>query len=136
MANVIPKKVKRDIVDGYAAETLYACLLTNLFPNTPGAYDVYGDLTNEVPNGSGYATEGKILAGAAGSYVDTYNGKLDATDVAWTSATFANVRFVAVYDYTSKDIRAIYDLGADKSVTAGTFTVEWNTSGLMKVSSP
>jgi len=136
MGNEIPKLVKKDIVDGYAAETLYACLLTNAFPNTPGTYDVYGDLSAwEVADGNGYSTGGKALTGKLGSYTGTTNAMLDADNVAWTNATFSAVKFVVVYNYlATKKIRGIYMFNADKSVTSGTFTVEWNSSGLLKIS--
>ena len=136
MANEIPKLVKKDIVDGFAAETLYACLLTNAFPNTAGAYDLYADLSAwELADGNGYSTGGKAITGAAGSYVDTVNGKLDADDTPWPASTFAAVRYVVVYNFlATKKIRGIYKFNADKSVTSGTFTVEWNSSGLMKIS--
>lgn len=137
MANVIPKEVKKEIIDGYIAETWKAVLLTNLFTYVSGTHVLYTDLTNEVV-GTGYTAGGKSVTKAAwnggSGYVDTTNAMLDATDVAWTGATFANVRYVAVYETTGNKIRAIYDFGADKSVTTGTFTVQWSASGLIKIS--
>lgn len=133
MANVIPKEVKKEIIDGYVAETWKVALLTNAFTYATGTHVSYSDLTNEVV-GTGYTAGGATVAGKAGAYVDTTNQSLDATDVAWTTATFANVRYAAVYNATSGRIRAIYDLGADYSVTAGTFTLQWSASGLIKVS--
>ena len=138
MPSQIPKKTKKDITDGWRDETLYVCLLTNAFPGTLGAYDVYGDLTNELPGGVGnYTTGGNEVTGRTSDYDGTgLNAVLDATaDVQWTSATFANVRYAVVYNYgAGKQIRAIYNLGADKTVSAGTFTIQWSSSGLIKIS--
>ena len=139
MANVIPKEYKKEIIDSLIAETWKAALLTNGFTYVSGTHVLYANLTNEVPNGSGYTTGGatvtKYAWGAGGTgYADTTNAVIDAADVAWTSATFANVRYVAVYETTGGKIRAIYDLGADYAVTNGTFTVQWSASGLIKVS--
>ena len=138
MASVIPKQVKKAIVDAWlpAAEAEWkVCLLTSAFPNTLGAYTVYEDLTNEVPNGSGYTTEGATITGRATAYVDTYDAYIDADNVSWPTATFANVRYAVVYETTNRKIRGIYDLGAVYSVTSGTFTLQWNTAGLIRVSS-
>jgi len=133
MANVIPKEVKKERIDAFVAETWKACLLTNVFTYTTGTYITYSDLDNEVV-GTGYTAGGKDVAGKVMAYVDTTNARLDATDVAWTGATFANVRYVAVYETTGGKIRAIFDFDVDKSVTSGTFTVEWSASGLIKIS--
>ena len=136
MANVIPKEVKKERADAFVAETWKACLLTNAFVYVTGTYVTYADLLasgTEVV-GTGYTAGGATVANKASSYVDTTNVKLDADDTAWTTATFAAVRYVAVYETTGGKIRAIYDFGADKSVTSGTFTEEWSSSGLIKIS--
>lgn len=132
MANTIPKEVKKEIVDGWIAETTWKVAL---FTNASNCLtqSLYTGCTNQVPNGSGYTTGGATLAGRAGAYVDTTNYYLDATDSAWTGATFANVQYIVVYETTGSKIRAIYDLGTTYSVTAGTFTVQWNANGLIKI---
>ena len=134
MASQIPKAAKKAITDGYAAETLYACLLTSTFPNSLGAYAVYGDLTNELPTAGGYTLGGKEVTGRTSAY-STNDAVLDATaDVAWAASTFADVKYVCVYSNgATKSIRAIYELAAPQSVTSGTFTIQWNASGLIKV---
>ena len=140
MANVIPKEVKKEQIDGYIAETWKAVLLDNTFTYVTGTYITYADLLASGTEivGTGYTAAGAAVTksawGAGSGYTGTTNAMLDATDVAWTTATFAAARFVAVYETTGGLIRAIYDFGADKSVTTGTFTVEWNASGLIKIS--
>lgn len=133
MASQIPKAAKKAITDGYAAETLYACLLTSTFPNTLGAYAVYGDLTNEVV-GTGYVAGGKEVTGRTSAY-STNDAVLDATaDIAWPASTFADVKYIAVYSNgATKSIRAIMELATPQSVTSGTFTIQWNASGIIKV---
>ena len=140
MANVIPKEVKKEIIDGYIAETWKAVLLTSAFVYATGTYVTYNDLLisgTEVV-GTGYTAGGAAVTksawGAGSGYTGTTNAMLDASNVAWTSATFAEVRYVAVYETTGGKIRAIYDFGANESVTSGTFIVEWNASGLTKIS--
>jgi len=140
MANVIPKEVKKEHIDAFIAETWKACLLTDDFTYVTGSFITYADILadgNEVV-GTGYTAGGAAVSksawGAGSGYTGTTNAMLDATNVAWTTATFVDVRYVAVYETTGGLIRAIYDFGADKSVTTGTFTVEWNDSGLLKIS--
>lgn len=135
MASIIPKQVKKAITDGWAAETLYVTLHTSTFPNTPGAYDVYADLTNELPTAGGYTLGGKEVTGRTSAY-DGESAVLDATaDIAWPSSTFADVKFVIVRNNTTGKIRAIYELTTAQSVTSGTFTIQWNVLGLIKASS-
>lgn len=138
MANVIPKELKKEFIDGWLTETWKAALLTNGFTYVSGTHVTYANLTNEVV-GVGYTAGGNTVTkyawGAGGTgYVDTTNAVIDAADVAWTASTFNNVRYIAVYETTGGKIRAIYDLGADYAVTSGTFTIQWSASGLIKVS--
>ena len=137
MASVIPKEVKKEIIDGYIAETWKVCLLTNLFTYVSGTHILYANLTNEVI-GTGYTAGGAAVTksawGAGSGYVDTVNAYLDGTDVSWPTSTFANVQYAVVYETTGGKIRGVYDLGAVYSVTSGTFTLQWNPGGLIKVS--
>lgn len=132
MASTIPKEVKKEIVDAWIAEitwkvALFISTLNRLTQN------LYSGCTNEV-SGTGYTAGGTVLAGRNGAYVDTTNQRIDATDTAWTTATFSDVQFLVVYETTGSKIRAIYDLGTTYAVTSGTFTVQWNNAGLIKVS--
>jgi hypothetical protein len=139
MASVIPKEVKKEIIDGYIAETWKVCLLTNAFVYATGTHVTYANLlaTGAEVVGTGYTAAGAAVTksawGAGSGYVDTTNAMIDATDVAWISATFT-ARYAAVYNTTTDRIRAIYDFAADKTVTGGTFTIQWSASGLIKIS--
>lgn len=136
MASRIPKEVKKEIVDGWIAETTWKVAL---FKSTSNCNDdgvsTYAQCLadgNEC-SGTGYTAGGATLAGRTGAYIDTTNYKFDATDTAWTSATIADIRYAVVYETTGGLIRWVYDLGADYSVTAGTFTLTWNSDGLVNV---
>ena len=138
MANVIPKEAKKEIIDGYIAETWKVCLLTNVFAYVTGTYITYADLLasgTEVV-GTNYTAGGNTVSksewGAGSGYVDTTNAMLDATDVPWTIATIT-ARYAATYETTGGKIRGIYDFGEDKVVVAGSFTIQWNAQGLMKI---
>ncbi len=130
MANTVPKEVKKEIADAWVLESWKVCLLTNAF--TYGVHVFYTDLTNEVI-GVGYTVGGAVVTGKTASY-DSTNVLTGAVNTAWPAATFANVRYAVVYNAASPyKIRAIYDFGADKTVTNGTFTIQWNSAGLIKI---
>jgi hypothetical protein len=130
MASVIPRSVKKEITDGYVAETTWkVALCTNAFVPT-ALMTTYASITNEVPNGSGYTTGGAELLGRSSAYVGN-DAKFDATDLAWSSASFS-CRYAVLYETTGGKIRGIYDLG-DQTVNSGTLTLLWNTSGILTV---
>jgi len=137
MASVIPKEVKKETVDLWLLETWKVCLLTHDFTYVTTTHVFYEDLTFEVPNGNGYVTGGATVSRSPWDVDSGYTGtdaKIDAADTSWSGATFATVRFAVVYETTGKKIRAIYEFDGDKSVTSGTFTIQWNAGGLIKIS--
>jgi hypothetical protein len=135
MASGIPKFYKDEIGDALVAETWKLALFTSSM-GTPdyNTMELYSGLTNEVSDsGTGYTTGGATVASKTSAYVDTVNVALDAADVAWSAATFT-ARYGVLYNATNSKIRMIFDFGGDKTVTGGTFTVAWNTSGIVKIS--
>lgn len=135
MASVIPKELKKEWADSLTAETWKVALLSNAFTYVSGTHVNYTDVTgNELAAGGGYSTGGATMSGKVAAYVDTTNANIDASDTQWTSATFT-ARYACVYNAASPfKIRAIYDFGADYTVTGGTFTIQWNAGGLVKIS--
>lgn len=87
--------------------------------------------TNEV-SGTGYTAGGKALTGVT----ITRNGsgfRMQADDVAWTSATLSDVAYAAVYSDTvttptADPIVAIFALSAVGENASGTFTVAFPDS--------
>lgn len=84
---------------------------------------------NEI-SGAGYDAGGATLAG--GEVTQAATTKFDGTDVAWTSATFT-ARHAVIYDSTlaNDDLIGSIDFGADKSVSGGTFTIQWHVNGII-----
>lgn len=81
--------------------------------------------SGEVANGNGYTTGGSNITI---SQVPTSTGTvawLDFADLAWTSSTFV-ARGALIYN-SSQGNKAVgvLDFGADKTVTNGTFTLQW-----------
>ena len=107
------------------SDTMKIALYTNLatldatttayVPTTgEGAYEVVG---------TGYTIGGNTLAGNAISY-DGTTAWIDFSDSSWTTATIT-ARGALIYDSSKSNAAiAVLDFGADKTSTAGTFTVQ------------
>jgi len=79
---------------------------------------------NEVANGNGYTTTGKALVNVNPTSSGT-TGFTDFDDVAWTAATFT-ARGALIYNDDAADrSAAVLDFGSDKTVTSGTFTIQF-----------
>lgn len=80
--------------------------------------------TNEVASGGGYTTGGNTLT----SSTPTSSGTtviFDFADTSWTTATFT-ARGMLIYNSSkSNKAVAIWDFGADQTVTSGTFTIQF-----------
>lgn len=140
MASRIPKEWKEDFVDLMLLETTWKVALFTSASNCndDGVYNYTQCAADghEVTNGAGtaYVAGGNVLTGRVGAAIDTTNWMLNADDATWASATISGIRYAVVYNATSPyNIRAVYDLGADYSVSNGTFTLSWNVDGLLNV---
>ena len=94
------------------------------------AVDQAAGTITEVANGNGYTTGGETLASMAVTQGATT--KWDATDTAWTSATFSAYHAV-IWDDTvaTDDLIASIDFGGEQEVASGTFTIQWNAAGII-----
>ena len=78
--------------------------------------------TSDEVVGTGYTAGGNTLTGATISSSGT-TAFVDFSDTSWTSATFT-ARGALIYDSSkSNKAVAVLDFGADKTTTAGTFTI-------------
>jgi hypothetical protein len=93
--------------------------------------DVWTDVsTNELPTSGGYTAGGMALSSAAVTQAATT--KFDGDDTQWTSATFTAYHAV-IWDDTvaTDDLICSFDFGGAKTVTSGTFTIQWHTNGII-----
>ena len=98
------------------------------------AHNELSEITaNQLATTGGYTQDDKSLASPGVTQATAV--KWDATDTAWTSATFT-AYFAAIYDddVASDPLICTIDFGAAKEVVAGTFTIEWNAAGILTVS--
>lgn len=137
MADLIYDTFKEYLGDGTIdmdADAFKIMLLTDT--HTPDQTDAgYADVSaEEVSSGNGYTTGGESLTSVVW---DRTGGtvKFDAADAQWTSATFT-ARYAIIYDDsvttpTADPLVCLIDFTANKQVSSGTFTIEFNASGIM-----
>lgn len=97
------------------------------------AYGVSPYDVNEV-SGTGYSAGGNALTGTTTAKA---SGAIsfDATDASWTVSTITNARCALIYADALAGNNAIclVNFGADYSTVAGTFTIQWNASGIFSI---
>ncbi len=120
----------------HSGDTIKVALVTSGYTADRDNHDFFDDITNEI-SGTGYTAGGEALASKAVTQDDTNDeGKFDAADTAWTGATFT-ARGAVIYKDTGVDttstLIAYIDFGSDKTVTAGTFTIQWHADGIYTI---
>lgn len=117
-------------VHNFNSDTFYIALYTgaaDIGPNTT-AYTAIGEAS-----GTGYTAGGQALTvSTTPTYAnDTYNvptAYVSFANISWTNASFT-ARGALIYNSTqgNKSV-AVLDFGGDKTVTDGTFTVQFPTA--------
>lgn len=121
--------------------TVHVALVTNVYvPNQDTDHFWSTPQANEVA-GTGYTAAGVTLGTKTITYDATTNEvRLSAANVSWTTASFT-ARYAVVFlqvgaDMTTPgdDILLGYvDFGADETVSAGTFSITWDATGVLKI---
>jgi len=84
--------------------------------------------SNEVANGNGYTTKGNALTSVT-PVADSTTAVCDFADTSFTSASFTARGCMIFNDSASGDPSCvIIDFGSDKTVTSGTFTIQFPTA--------
>ena len=111
-------------VQDFTTDTFKIALYTS--SATLGAATTVYSTSNEV-TGTGYTAGGNTLAGTSITLSGT-TAFVDFTDTTWTSATIT-ARGALIYNSCKADKAvAVLDFGADKSSTAGNFTIQFPTN--------
>ena len=127
-ANLMNKLM--DLSNG--GDAIRVALLDNVHVFDPDD-NVWADVSANEISGTGYTANGALLANQSVTQDDANDKAVfDGDNVSWTTATFT-ARFAELYDDTlaGDDLIGSIDFGSDKSVTAGTFTIEWSTDGIV-----
>lgn len=133
----IPKQYKKEIGDALIAESVtgWKCgLLKSTFVYDPATDITWTDvLPHEIVIGTGYTTGGYAVT-LSGAY-DGSDYVVDAVNVASpANSTFSDVGFAVLYRTSDGKIRDIKTINPVAAVVAGTFTIQWSASGLIKIS--
>lgn len=140
MASAIYNSFKRDIMNGAIdldTDTIKVALVTSSYTVDIDAHDNFDDITNEV-SGTGYTAGGAALATKTVTANNTTDkGVFDADDTAWTSSTIT-ARGAVIYKSTgtasTSKLICYVDFGSDQVSSSGTFTIQWNASGILTLS--
>lgn len=117
------------------SDTIKVMLCTSSYTPNQDTHRYKSDVTNEV-TGTGYTAGGATLTSPTFTYTAGTNGMmLDAADTSWSSSTIT-ARYAVVYDSTpgsdaTRPIIAYSDFGADVSTTSGTFSIVWDSTGIL-----
>lgn len=98
-------------------------------------HNVKADISANEISGTGYTTDGAALASLTVTQDDT-NDKMvfDAADTNWTTATFSAYHAVLVDVTVTDNLICSLDFGGVKTVTGGTFTIQWSANGIITLS--
>lgn len=116
-------------------DDVYAALTTSTYTPDQDTHDYFSDITNEV-SGTGYTAGGAQLA--SDDFTQSANVlKWDSADPSWTTASFT-ARYAVYYAKlggasTADPLISYVNFGADETVSAGTFTIVHNASGILTV---
>lgn len=130
--------MKRDNWWDWDADTIKVMLCTSAYTPDQDTHRYKSSVTNELV-ATGYTATGATLGSKTSVYTSgTNTHALDAADTAWTTATWTTARYAVVYDATpatdaTRPLICYIDFGADQSVTAGTFTIQWPAGGIVSI---
>lgn len=125
----------------YLADTCKVALFTNTITPDFSADTAYGVApynANEV-SGTGYTAGGVALAGKTVTESPSSVLMFDATtDPSWTTATFSGARGALYWDDTlasgvADAVLCLQNFGGDFQVSAGTFTIQEPSAGIMTI---
>lgn len=123
-----------DTIIDWVNDSIKAALYTNSIATMSYSTDtVYASApytSNEIANGSGYTTAGVALGTKTCTESPTGTIMFDAADAAWTSSTFSAVRGTVIHNVTLTLLLLAVTFGADYAVSAGTFTIQWPSTGV------
>lgn len=138
MASGVYNNFKAELMNGSynlgsGGNTLKLALLNNSH-SFVAENDVWSDISANQISGTGYTAGGATLANQAVSIDDTDDeGVFDADDVSWTTASFTAYHAVLYNTSVTNDLILSIDFGGAQTVTAGTFTIQWNAEGILNL---
>ena len=120
------------------SDTFKLSLHTSTYTPDQDAHDYRNDLTNEVANGNGYTTGGLALSSLALTYDSSTNQvRWDVADPSWTFTASPTWRWGVISKIrggasSADELLCWIDFGGAQTVTAGTFTIQFAATGVLK----
>lgn len=136
MASGIYSRFKANLMNKVVdleADSIYVSLYNNSHAFT--ATDTDYTTTNELATAGGYtrgADATNLLAGK--TVTEAATTKWSATNQVWVAATFSAYHAVIWDSAAGNDLICSIDFGGVKTVTAGTFTIQWDAAGIITIS--
>jgi hypothetical protein len=136
MASLIPKFVKKEVLDVWVGETWKLMLLDNTHTPNASTQQYVSDVSAKeiVDSGAVYVAGGVAVSGKI-AVADVNNYYLDASDISIGPGANLNYRYGVAYKNTgnpaTSPIRAQIDFLTDQIVVNGTSIVVWNTLGIV-----
>jgi hypothetical protein len=121
----------------FDTDTIKVMLTTSAYTPDQDTHDFRDDVTNEI-SGTGYTAGGAAISSRTRSYDAASNEvRLGGADVSWSSASFT-ARYAVLYKArggasSADELLAWVDFAADQSVSSGTFTLQWASDGILKI---
>lgn len=140
MADAIQNTFKQHIMNGgidLDTDTIKVMLLSSSHTQNIDTHEYIDDVSANEVSGTGYSAGGAAIGSKVVSVDDTDDeGVFDGADVTWSSSTIT-ARYAAIYKDTgtpgTSPIIAILDFGSDQSSSAGDFTIQWNSEGILNL---
>ncbi len=139
MASGLYNRFKANLLQGYVdlagsgSHDIKCALLTNVHAFNAD-HNIWSQISgNEVAGTGNYNTGGSSLTGKTVTQDQANDrGAFDAADVTWATSTIT-ARFAVLYDNTmiNKDLILCIDFASDYSSSAGNFTIQWHTDGIV-----
>lgn len=116
-------------------DSIKVALTTSAYTPNQDTHNYFDDVTNEV-TGTGYSAGGAAIANDTFALTNNV-AKYDGDDVAWAASTITARRAV-IYDdtpalATAKPLIGWIDFGQDEISSSGTFTIQFNASGIFTI---
>lgn len=120
----------------WSGDTIKVMLCTSTYAPDQDAHVYLSSVTNEV-SGTGYTAGGATLTSKTITYTAATNViTLDAADTVWSSSTIT-ARYAVIYVATgtasTSALLGYVDFGADVISTSSTFTITWDSAGILTV---
>lgn len=122
----------------WVTDSIKTGLASSAYAPNQDTHAFYSDITNELASAGGYTAGGVALGTKSVSYDSATNElRLIAANASWAAATFT-CRFAFTYSdtagaSTTDPLLGYVNFGADQSVSSGTFTIQWDATGVLKI---